>query len=271
MGSSTDPYAFASPQRRVSISAFWLDRYEVTVGRFRRFVRAYDSWTKPRPGDGALPGKPDTGWRSSWDDRLASSSVELRKQLECALPGQSPWTDEPARRETEPINCVTWYTAFAFCIWDGGRLASEAEWEYAAVGGSEQRTYPWGSTLSGGLPTPLVNFGNYLTTAPVGSAGMGVTRGKWGQEDLFGNVWEWTRDERIPYAAPQDTELQDPVAPFVGDASSETPVIRGFSWFPDDPRLFSLQYRSYYDPSSPVNTIGVRCARSDATVTVRDF
>ncbi len=45
--------------------------------------------------------------------------------------------------KTKPINCLDWYTAFAFCAWDGGRLATEAEWNYAASGGSEHRYYPW--------------------------------------------------------------------------------------------------------------------------------
>jgi hypothetical protein len=56
------------------------------------------------------------------------------------------WTDTVGPNENLPMNCVPWYKAFAFCVWDGGRLPTEAEWNYAATGGNEQRKYPWGST-----------------------------------------------------------------------------------------------------------------------------
>ena len=54
------------------------------------------------------------------------------------------------------MNCIDWYTAYAFCIWDGGRLASEAEWNFAAAGGSEQRYYPWGDAS---LDPTLASYG----------------------------------------------------------------------------------------------------------------
>jgi formylglycine-generating enzyme required for sulfatase activity len=46
------------------------------------------------------------------------------------------------------MDCLNWYEAFAFCIWDGGRLPTEAEWNYVAAAGSEQRFYPWSSPPS---------------------------------------------------------------------------------------------------------------------------
>ena len=67
----------------------------------------------------------------------------------------STWTPSPvsgsASQENLPINCVDWAEAYAFCIWDGGFLPSEAEWEYAAAGGSLQLDYPWGSAGPGTL------------------------------------------------------------------------------------------------------------------------
>src|ERR1700730_5736435 len=59
------------------------------------------------------------------------------------------WTASAGSHENLPINCVNWYEAYSFCIWDGGFLPSEAEWEYAAAGGARQRTYPWGPTAPG--------------------------------------------------------------------------------------------------------------------------
>jgi formylglycine-generating enzyme required for sulfatase activity len=107
---------------------------------------------------------------------------------------------------------VNWYEAYAFCIWDGGFLPSEAEWEYAAAGGSQQREYPWGST-SPGSSNQYAIFGPFtcfypseasctgvVNIAPVGTATLGL--GLWGQLDLLGNMYQWTMDWYAPYADP---------------------------------------------------------------------
>src|SRR6185503_5212427 len=100
------------------------------------------------------------------------------------------------------MNCVSWFEAFAFCAWDGGRLPTETEWNYAAAGGNEQRVYPWGANIDltkasydcagdgSGTGTPNCMFSDML---PVGSRSP-QGDGKWGQADLAGNVWEWTLD-----------------------------------------------------------------------------
>jgi formylglycine-generating enzyme required for sulfatase activity len=106
---------------------------------------------------------------------------------------------------------VSWYDAYAFCIWDGAFLPSEAEWNYAASGGSQQRVYPWGSTA----PGPNANLAVYgcyyngtgmctgvTNIAPVGSVAAG--NGRYGQADLAGNVVEWTLDSYASYVAPCD-------------------------------------------------------------------
>ena len=58
--------------------------------------------------------------------------------LKC-YPGYQTWLDTPGTptEEDYPINCIDWYEAFAFCIWDGGYLPTEAEWGYAAAGGQQ--------------------------------------------------------------------------------------------------------------------------------------
>ena len=80
------------------------------------------------------------------------------------------------------VEAESWYDAYAFCIWDGGFLPSEAELEYAAAGGSQQREYPWGSTDPGtdsqhaiygcsDLPSPPAAAGAAgCAVAPVGMA-----------------------------------------------------------------------------------------------------
>jgi len=188
----------ADPEHAVNVSAACIDTFEVTVGRFRAFVDAY---ALPDAGDGAHPQVPESGWKASWNTLIAGNASQLRTALDCGKPNQS-WTDTPtAGSEDRPMNCVTWYEAFAFCAWDGARLLSEAEFEHVAAGGDENRLYPWG----GQSPNDdLANYCNDFSSVSlvcnesaavplaVGSAPDGA--GRWGHVDIAGNVWEWTLD-----------------------------------------------------------------------------
>ncbi len=112
-----------------------------------------------------------------------------------ATPIFRTWTDEPAGNEAAPINCASWYLAFAFCAWDEGRLPTEAEWNYAAVGGNEQRAYPWGDEAPS---QELAVYGcdTTMTVCPIPSVGSKSPAGdgKWGQADLAGSLFEWVLD-----------------------------------------------------------------------------
>ena len=108
-----------------------------------------------------------------------------------------------AANENLPINCVNWYEAYAFCIWDGGFLPSEAEWEYAAAGGSQQREYPWGAAAPG-TANQYAIYGCYYPNGARHLHGRaehrarrhrGAGAGLWGQLDLAGNVVQWNLDE----------------------------------------------------------------------------
>ena len=113
-------YAYREvPEQRSSVSAFTLDTFEVTVGRFRNFVDAYDG-TPPLEGAGKHPVIADTRWRSEWNARLPKSREELDKRLACD-PNRGPWTSTAGTSENKPISCVNWYEALAFCMWEIGR------------------------------------------------------------------------------------------------------------------------------------------------------
>jgi formylglycine-generating enzyme required for sulfatase activity len=93
----------------------------------------------------------ETGWEATyWNDTMYLDPTDANLTA-CSDDmwniNLSTWTKRAGQNENLPINCVTWHEAYAFCIWDGGFLPSGTEWEYAAVGGSQQRYYPWGSLV----------------------------------------------------------------------------------------------------------------------------
>ncbi len=125
-----------------TVSPFVLDKYEVTVGRMRAFVDAggVTKLAPPAPGVGAHPKIPGSGWNPVWNVLLPADATALRSSLVRNTP---TWTDQPGANERLPINDVSWAVAFAFCAWDGGRLPTYAEMNFASAGGSDQRVYPW--------------------------------------------------------------------------------------------------------------------------------
>jgi formylglycine-generating enzyme required for sulfatase activity len=192
-----------------TISDFRLDKFEVTVGRFRAFVGAGMGTQKSPPvaWSGANPHIPYSGWDPSWNTALPADSTALQTVLSgngCDVWGNAPvtWTAAPSSTDNRPINCVNWYVSFAFCIWDNGRLPTEAEWSYAASGGSEQRYWPWSNPASSqAYDSSYADYqgsSNPLPINPVGSFPKGD--GKWGHSDLVGNVIETLLDQYFsPY------------------------------------------------------------------------
>jgi formylglycine-generating enzyme required for sulfatase activity len=268
-----------------SVTGFRLDKYEVTVGRFRQFVNAV---LPPDGGAGWLPlagsGKHthlngglglvnvgadagttdaaiayETGWGASDNSNIAPTNSNLG-----SCPVYGTWTNTVGSQETLPINCVNWWEAYAFCIWDGGFLPSEAEWEYAAAGGSQQREYPWGSTAPGTSSQYAIyacyypsgsSFCGGMDIASVGYATQGA--GLWGQLDLAGNVWEWNLDWYM-YLGSYPNPCTD-----CAHLTNTPPirVYRGGSF--DNPLGFLMPPQRDYDtPTSRFDTVGFRCART---------
>lgn len=252
-----------------TVSEFVLDVYEVTVGRFRAFVNA-GLGTQGNPpkavGDaGVHPRLPGSGWDAVWNGDLAESTTALIDHVRCDATYQT-WTDIPGANENKAMNCVSWYEAMAFCIWDGGYLPTESEWNYAASGGDEQRVYPWANPA--GTTSIDCVHANYYANNPVGAYcvdGMigGVSRvgtpegdGKWKHADLAGNVWEWVLDWYDVYLNPCDdcANLMQTV----------NRVFRGGS-FGDYAAVLRGAYRFSSEPSARDRTLGFRCARAAVT------
>ncbi|MBN2193431.1 MAG: formylglycine-generating enzyme family protein [Polyangiaceae bacterium] len=185
------------PEHDVTVESFYLDKYEVTVQRFRAFVESQvdgGSWAPAQEGDGAHPGIAGSGWQKAWDEELPTNRAVWDFRL-CADDSIATWTSTPGSNETKAIISVDWYEAMAFCVWDGGRLPTEAEWEYAAAGGDENRRFPWGSVYPAN-DCVLANWAECSSTrgndAEVGQSPQGA--GRWGHQDLAGNVAEWVLD-----------------------------------------------------------------------------
>lgn len=251
---------YTSQAYPATVSDFRLDKYEITVGRFRKFVAVY-AQNMITDGAGKNPNNPsDPGWNIAWNTNLPADETALQFALNC--PPYPTWTSTTGTAETRPMNCLDWYRASAFCIWDGGRLPTEAEWNYAAAGGAEQRVYPWGAANPGPNANLAVYFCYYngagtncmsvSNIAPVGSAPAG--NGKYGQADLAGNLMECTQDSYAAYATPcvNCANLT---------ASPTTIAFRGGSFDGDVSALIAAS-RVEGGATADSSFLGARCARS---------
>ncbi len=255
----------APAQTGVTVAAFALDAYEVTVARFRAFwsARQADGGASVR----AQPIRYPNGTTIAW------SRTGMAPTTGIDLCNWSETVDAGASREAHPINCVDWWTAQEFCVWDGGRLPTEAEWEYAArgrpvAGLSPGRLYPWGDSA----PSPTCDRARWnramcagegtAVTRRVGSFPMGVSGGLF---DLAGNVREWTADTLEDYnTAPPCSRRRDARDPLCHDAVDPTAyrVFRGGSWDNNSDVELRAMSRNNIGAGERLNSVGFRCARS---------
>jgi formylglycine-generating enzyme required for sulfatase activity len=250
------------------VDSFYLDRFEVTVGRFRNFVAAYGAWPKPNANDGAHPKIPNSGWDPAFNAMLPATAAEWTTRLTTGCNGGAPtWRGSPGSsvEEARPINCVTWYEAFAFCIWDRGRLPTESEWEYAAAGGAQNRQCPFdgncdpfklpNTSCTGAFPLSSCDYNDILT---VGARSGDTAR--WGQQDMGGNIIEWTLDLYAnPYTCTGAPNCAN-VGAGLTDAGSAQRTARAGSWRGGFSDTRSAN-RNGFAADRRDDTVGIRCAR----------
>lgn len=214
------------PSRPVYLSAFAIDRYEVTNARFAIFVAA-------------------TGYQTDAEKHGAERAD--------GISWRQPHGPGSTAAPSHPVVYVSWRDAEAYCAWRGGRLPTEAEWEKSARG-PDGRLWPWGAAFAAGRANVWGVEDGYAELAPVGSFPAGAS--PYGALDLAGNVWEWCADwYDADYYATAPT--QDPQGP----ATGRFKVLRGGSWINHGPTLRSIN-RVEVLPVERSPYIGFRCARS---------
>jgi formylglycine-generating enzyme required for sulfatase activity len=283
------------PAHRVRVDGFWMDEHPVTNEQFRKFVQAtsYLTTAERKPDWEEIKKQLPPGTPRPDDSRLVAGSLVFEAPSRpVPLDDLSAWwrwtagadwqhPDGPASsikgKDRHPVVHVSWDDAAAYAAWAGGRLPTEAEWEYAARGGLEGKRYFWGdeahpggqhmaNTFQGHFPDHQTSEDGFAGTSPVGS----FPKNGFGLSDMAGNVWQWTNDlyRADAFTAVPEGLLVNPQGPTStfdpSDLYSVRRVIKGGSF------LCHESYCESYRPSArrgtPIDTgsshVGFRLARS---------
>lgn len=253
------------PVRKVIIDPFAIDSYAVTNAEFSEFVK----------DTGYMTESETFGWSFVFYKFIANNLFDRTRQLP-----QTPWwfaveeaywyqPEGPGSsikdRMDHPVIQVSWNDAIAFANWAGKRLPTEAEWEFAARGGLEQKLYPWGDELTpngihycniwqGDFPKENTKEDGYVGTAPSKS----FPANGYGLYNVSGNVWEWCSDW---FSKQPDLKLNtNPIGPETGQSK----VMRGGSYLCHKSycNRYRVAARSSNTPDSATGNLGFRCAIS---------
>jgi formylglycine-generating enzyme required for sulfatase activity len=254
------------PVRPVAVSPFEIDRYPVTNEEFAAFVDATGYRTEAEV----------FGWSFVfWAHIPAERFEELVEdtvaaaQWWCKVSGafwrqpEGPGSDVGARGRY-PVVHVSWNDAHAYAAWASKELPTEAQWEYAARGGLEQKLYPWGDELTPGgehrcnvwqgrFPVKDTGEDGFVGSCPVDS----FPPNGFGIYSVTGNVWEWCSDWF--QAAFRPELVQDPMGP----ANGESKVMKGGSFLCHASycNRYRVAARTSNTPDSSASNVGFRCVK----------
>lgn len=165
--------------------------------------------------------------------------------------------DRDLNKPDQPVVGVSYYDALTYTQWEGKRLPTEAEWEYAARGGLEGKQFPWGDEAVAKrcnyAPKPFREKDGYDFSAPVGK----YAPNNYGLYDVAGNVWEWCQD----FYDQEYYEISPEKNP-TGPDSGYTRVLRGGSWLSINPKYLKCSSRMELRPFVQDRYYGFRCAKT---------
>ena len=266
MGTDNDegfPADGEGPIREVTLDPFYMDAQPVTNGMFGEFLRAANYVTEAER----------FGWSFVFQGHLAEQHKDQR------APGTSWWCKidgadwrHPEGPDTSiqsrsnyPVVQVSWNDAAEYARWAGKRLPTEAEWEYAARGGLEQKIYAWGDELTPGgrhlcniwqgeFPFRDTAEDGYSAPAPADA----FPANGYGLYAVAGNTWEWCADWFHPAYHVTATRVNP-----VGPASGTNRAMRGGSYLCHKSycNRYRVAARTSNTPDSATTNIGFRCAR----------
>ena len=243
----------------VSVSPFLIDAQAVTNSQFRAFVEETGYVTEAE----------EIGWSfvfagllpDDFEDTRGVQATPWWRQVFGAswISPEGPHSTIQKRLD-HPVVQVSWNDAFSYANWQGGRLPTEAEWEYAASAGLRNPIFPWGDELEpngkhlmnvwqGSFPNDNSVADGWYGTAPVRT----YPPNKFGLFEMTGNTWEWCQDwftnERNP--APHNPS---------GPKSAEAKVIKGGSYLCHESycNRYRVAARSSTTPESSMGHLGFR-------------
>jgi formylglycine-generating enzyme required for sulfatase activity len=285
MGIDDDGFPDANDVHPVYVDGFWMDKTEVANEQYAKFVEAtkYVTDAEKKPTAKEFPGVPEENLKPFsivFRKPAANAKVDLRDHLswwdqEYGASWKNPEGPNSTikGREKHPVVHISYNDAVAYCTWAKGRLPTEAEWEFAARGGLDQKLFPWGddkkpggksmcNIWQGKFPTENTKEDGYEGTAPVAS----YPANAFGLFDMSGNVWEWCHDwyqanyyrnspRKNPQGPDSGFDLQEPGQP--------KRVQRGGSFLCADNYCvrYVLGTRGKGEISSAANHLGFRCVK----------
>lgn len=223
------------PAHRVCVDDFYIGRHEVTVKEFKTFIDATNYKT-----DAEKKGYSYIWTGSNWEKKNGVT-------WKCDVNGNT----RPTSENDHPVIHVSWNDAKAYCKWAGGRLPTEAEWEYAARGGQESKGYKYSGSNN------MDEVGWYRGNAGRKTHAVGQKKAnELGIYDMSGNVWEWCSDwyDSDYYSSSPERNPQGP-------ANGSLRVYRGGYWF-NNARYCRVADRLRDDPDYGDSGLGFRLAHS---------